>query len=113
MSLVSKAEGHILLFTGFQGKDDVMSDEKEDRASIVQRKVGLYVPTLTSFCVGLVCTKQCALILGLQLGYDWIANGNLNYQQEHITNATLFTLSSFKPFKCSQADILCKSQHPK
>lgn len=54
MSLVSKAEGQILLFTGFQGKDDVMSDEKEDRASIVQRKVGLYVPTLTSFCVVLV-----------------------------------------------------------
>lgn len=28
VSPVSKAEGHILLFTGFQGKDDVISDEK-------------------------------------------------------------------------------------
>jgi len=40
---------------------------KEDRASIVQRKVGLYVPTLTSFFVVLACIKQRVLMLGLQL----------------------------------------------
>ncbi len=81
MSLVSKAEGHILLFTGFQGKD-VMSDKKEDRASIVQRKVGLYGPTLTSFCVVLVCIKQRAFTVGLQLVFFLLKMYLLNFTKQ-------------------------------
>lgn len=55
---------------------------KEDRASIVQRKVGLYVPTLTSFFVVLACIKQHVLILGLQLMFFLLITYLINLKKK-------------------------------
>lgn len=57
---------------------------KEDRASIVQRKVGLYVPTLTSFFVVLACIRQHVLILGLQLMIFFFFFLIINYAVDYL-----------------------------
>lgn len=71
---------------------------KEDRASIVQRKVGLYVPTLTSFFVVLACIKQHILILILLITYLINRTKNLIFLSIFILN-TLFRILPYVLFQ--------------